>query len=409
MATGHIPKVAVLLGDHGVETLARARGLVQAVLAARPLGCSGTQVAIGLPAADGHEWHERAQRLAQDLPQVTVRRLAWERVPSGNVRRMFEPLDLPVSLAGLDRVTLPRDWGANFLDCDCWLVVSGTVPKGVYPARPTAVFCADLAQRRAPFAYARGMDAPFWSDQLAAFRLWRQSSAVVATDPVTAADLVSYAGIAPEKVIELAHPLDCDLPPQPAHLARASDTLLVRFEPDQRYAGETVLSGLKLYLAEGGGLHPSLAMEMADAESGHDTGRPGDVPAAQDLRDLLGDLRIERIASLADWARLLARHSRVWFPREHGGDGLMTRQALRSGARVLCADTPVQRRAHALAGGAATFYTARSAAEIADTLHLFEQAGLAAPAPAAARAPAPGRLALEIGFVLDRLREAVHA
>lgn len=87
---------------------------------------------------------------------------------------MFAPRDLPIFLCGLERVTIPRDGGTNFLDCSHWFVVAGAEVGGVYPARPTMVFCPELAQRRNPFAYAATIEAPFWSDQVAAFRMWRQ-------------------------------------------------------------------------------------------------------------------------------------------------------------------------------------------------------------------------------------------
>lgn len=402
-------KAAVLLGDTTLETLTRARALVAAVHAAKPLGYFDTEIVAGLPTIEGGWWQEQAQRLTQGLPHAMVRRLAWERVLANDARRMFEALDLPVSLAEVERVTLPRDWGANFLDCDCWLVVGGTSIGGVYPARPTAVFCPDLAQRRIPAAYADSLGSAFWSEQTTAFRLWRQSSAVVATDPTTAEDLVSYAGVSPDNVIELLSPLDCNLPDPPKFLSRSSQWLLLRIEPDLRYGADKVLCGLRQYLAEGGGLRPMLATETPVEAWRRTSVRPEIALLPSSVREILDEVRIEPVTSLEDWTRLLAQHSLAWLPREHGGDGQLLRQALRSGLRVLCADVLVQRQAHRLVEGAATFYKARCASEIADALHHFERDEPAPSVEAGKPLLGAGDLAREIGFVLDRLREAAHA
>lgn len=402
-------KVAALVADHSFEGLARVRAIVQAVLAAKPLGFDSTEVVVGLAPSGERWWQEQARLLSEGLPRATVRRLSWERILADNVTRMFEPLDLPVSLEGVERVTLPRDWGANFLDCDCWLVIGNVGIGGVYPARPTAVFCSDLAQRRIPWAYADSMEASFWTDQVSAFRLWRQSSVVVTSNPTTARDLVSYAGVAPEKVIELVSPLDWEPQDPMEPLRRAQDELLVRFEPNLHYACETVLCGLHLYQTEGGQLRPVLATEISSTALGTSSDLPQIVCLPDQVREMLKIVRFERLNSIKDWSRLLAKHECVWLPREHGGDGLTLRRVLRSGARALCADTLVHRRAHNLVGGAAMFYKGNTASEIADAAHAFERSQLSAPVLEPASTVTRSALATEIGFVLDRLQEAVHA
>lgn len=409
MGPKRILKVATLVADHSVEGLARVRAIIEAVLEAKPLGFDGTEVVVGLAPHGERWWQEQARLLSEGLPRVSVRRLSWERVLADNVTRMFEPLGLPVSVDGIERATLPRDWGANFLDCGCWLVIGNVGIGGVYPARPTAVYCNDLAQRRIPWAYANSMQAPFWNDQISAFRLWRQSSAVVTSNPTTASDLVSYAGVAPEKVIELLSPLDCEPQIPMERLRRARDELLVRFEPDLRYACETVLCGLHLYQTEGGRLQPVLATEIPSEALGSKSNIDQIVGLPDQVRKVLEDARFERLTSFNDWSRLLAQHECVWLPREHGGDGLSLRRVLRSGARALCADTLVHRHAHSLVGGAAIFYKGSSASEIADALHTFERTRLSAPVHEPASTVMRGDLAREIGFVLDRLQEAAHA
>jgi len=124
-------KIAVLLGDTKMETLDRARALVEAV---RSVGARVGSIAIGLPTADEVYWRRSASWLLDGLSDVVVRRMSWERVLAQNARRMFAPFNLPISLQGIKRLTLPRDWGTNFLDCDQWLLVAGPEIGGVFPA-----------------------------------------------------------------------------------------------------------------------------------------------------------------------------------------------------------------------------------------------------------------------------------
>lgn len=397
-------KIAILLGDARMDTLGRARALVQAVQAAQPVGTRVTSIAIGLPVGDEALWRRNASWLLDGLADVVVRRLSWERVLAANARRMFAPLDLPVSLQAIERVTLPRDWGTNFLDCDQWLLVAGPEIGGVYPARPTAVFCADLAARRAPAAYAMSIHAPYWEDQTAAFRMWRQSAVAVASDPLTAADLTSYAGVSPGKVMTLIEPLDLPLPEVPARLVRDPRQLLVRIEPDDLHGVDIVFRGLRRYLAEGGQLRPVIATEAPSEAFGPQSQIPQIAFLPGPVREMLEDLPIERVVSHQRWARLLAQSGSVWITRRAGGDGRTLRQALRSGTPVLCADSSLARSAYELAGGAMTLLPPVTVDGMVDALHAFET-DLAQAKPAPVRQPDAARLHREIGFVLDRLAE----
>jgi hypothetical protein len=409
MNARHNLKVAILLGDHSLDTLYRARALGEALQCAKPLQHKVGDIVFGLPDSVPRLWKENARFLSDKLDNATVRRTSWERVLSDNVQRMFEHLRLPVSLQGIERVALPRDWGTNFLDCNRWIVLEATTCLGVYPARPTAVFCADLAQRRAPDAYAESIHAPFWKDQAAAFRLWRQSSIVIAHDMLTAQDLLSYAGVPPEKICHMEQPLDCAIRAGVQRAPLENNNLLIRLEPDERYCSEMVFHGLQQYRDEGGSLRPVFAVEVPTEAIGAKSNLPQVVHLPDRLREMLNDTRVERISTPNYWSRLLRQHNRVWLPREHGGDGQALRHALRAGVRALCPDTLVNRNAQRHAGGSAIFYKARGASDIADTLHDFAQSERASSASASTIEIDKQRLAIAVGFILDRLQENADA
>lgn len=401
-------KIGILLGDARLDTLRRARVLAKALLAARPIMRQVGHVAIGLPVGDEQLWRRNAAWLADAADAVTVRRLSWERVLAGNAKRMFAAHPLPVATQAIDRVTLPRDWGSNFLDCDMWMVVAGPEIGGVYPVRPTAIFCSDLAARRVPGAYAAAICAPYWQDQITAFRLWRQSTAVIASDPLTAGDLLDYAGVAPDRIVTLSQPLDLPArnPAKPAHPDVRE--LLIRIEPDMLHAVDSAILALRRYLAEGGTLHPIFATEAPPDAFGPSSNIPQIAFLSGQARSMLKDIPVEQIVSHERWERLLDQAAAVWMTREAGCDGASLRQALRSGKPVLAPAGPQADHALGLAGGAMVQYGTLTVDDRVEGLHRLE-AMLAKRRPATATIDPDGAvLSREIGFVVDRLEETSH-
>jgi len=394
-------KIAILLGVGTMATLVRARALVEAV---RSAGTRVGSIVIGLPTENEVSWRRSADWLRDGLSDVVVRRMSWERPLAESVRRMFAPLNLPVSLQGIQRVTLPRDWGSNFLDCDQWLLLAGPEIGGVFPARPTAIFCDHLGARRTPTVFASSVHAPYWEDQTTAFRMWRQSAVAVTNNPLTAADLTSYAGVRPEKVITLGVPLDLRPPEVPDRLQRDPRQLLVRMEPNAAHDSDLVLLALQRYLTEGGGLLPVIATELPTDAFGQKSQLPEIVFLPEKVRHMVEGLQIEQLVSYQRWAELLAQSGSVWITAGANSDGLSLRQALRSGARVISLDCQLTHLASEQAGGALTLLPQITVDDMVDTLHRVE-ADMDNASGLPVKASDLASLRREIGFVLDRLLE----
>jgi glycosyltransferase involved in cell wall biosynthesis len=102
----------------------------------------------------------------------------------------------------------PTDGANDFLDCDFWLVVSDRVTAPMAPLRPYGAVVFDYIQRYVPEVLSDDM----WVLQRQGLLpLARQARFVVATNPATVADLVSYAGVPRARVVELPiffEPLD---------------------------------------------------------------------------------------------------------------------------------------------------------------------------------------------------------
>lgn len=401
-------KIAVLLGDARLDTLRRGKVLAEALLASQPILRRATEVTIGLPVGDDTLWRRNAAWLTGNSDAVTVRRLSWERVLTNNAKRMFVAQRLPISLQAIDRVTLPRDWGSNFLDCDRWMVVAGADIGGVYPGRPTAIFCSDLSARRVPFDYAPGIGAPYWQLQTDAFRLWRQSAAVVASDPVTAADLLYYAGVSPDRIVEMSQPLELDPQSSPTAASRDALQLLLRVEPDARHSVDDAILALQQYLLEGGRMRPVIATEALPIAFGRNSNIPQIALLPSQARELLDDIPIAQIVSHERWQRLLDQAAAVWMAREAGCDGAALRQALRSGKPILAPATPQSDRASEQAGGALLKYGTATVDERVDALHRLEELLTKNVEAAPTIAPERSVLNREIGFILDRMEESSH-
>ena len=401
-------KVGILLpAAYDLAALRKARALAGAVLAARPLNGKTPTVAIGLPQGDEILWRRNETFLRQCRSDIVVRHLVWENVPAANAHRMYASSGCNFVLDGIARVTVPRDWGANFADCDVWFNLADPALGAVHALRPTAHFVTDLAMRRVPYAYAHGRTAEYWSRQTEAFRMWRQNGLMVASDQTTAQDLISYAGVAPDRIKLLDQPI-WTAPARPnAPLAPRSCQLLWRVDPTPLYDFASAARALRLYLAEGGGLNPVIATQVATDAFGAASNLPEVVHLPRSVRDVFEDLPIERIVSQDRWGRLLGQASGLWDSRIAGGEGVMIRDGDAFGLPVLAADVPVQRATAAALGAQASFYPPDSADAMADALHQFE-ASIRMSEPKPAVVEEAWLLALEIGFVLDRLAEMQH-
>lgn len=398
-------KIAILLGDSRLESIIRARALAEAFLEATPMNGESIQVTIGLPVVDDGEWKRQAEWLRAGSPAIMVRRLDWREVPVDNALRMHESAQPFVSLARCSSVLLPQDWGNNFTDCAAWVVLAEPGLGAVYPIRPTVFFCVELASRRTPYAFCDDFKAPFWDRQLAAFQMWRQAGFVVTTDRLTAADIVSYAGVSPDRVLYLPNSFDLHEIDDSRSMSGQPQRLMIRMEPDSLHDADATLRGLHLYLSEGGELQPVIACEMSSAAFGSQSNIPAVVALPIEVRHLVEELPIEQLTTAAHWARLLYRASAVWSPRL-SGQGSHLDWPLRVGRPLLSADHPIAREVRQRVGSAIVLYSPGCPSAVADALHSFAADLASAPEPHLAAADRAVQ-ATQATLIVDRLLEIV--
>ena len=137
-------KLAVLLPEgYDLALLRKANGLARAAQAGLNLRGINPDIAFGLPQGQEQKWRRDEAALLAGVERAVVRHVVWERMQTDNARRMC-PWNRRHAPEGLDTLTIARDWGTNFIDCDLWFVLAEPAMGAVFTHRPTANFCAGL-------------------------------------------------------------------------------------------------------------------------------------------------------------------------------------------------------------------------------------------------------------------------
>lgn len=400
-------KLAVLLPEgYDLALLRKANGLARAAQAGLNLRGISPDIAFGLPQGQEKKWRRDETALLAGVERAVVRHVLWERMQTDNARRMC-PWNRRHAPEGLATLTIARDWGTNFIDCDLWFVLAEPAMGGVFTHRPTANFCAGLDMRRYPASFGGFQADPRWTAMAEAFQLWRSDEVTVAGDALTARDLVSFAGLGPDKVMTLPGLVPApDFGALPA-LLRQPGRLVWRAGPHAGHDYDNAGEGLRLYRDEGGSLDVRIVTESDIAAFREGSNVPAIALQPPALRDMLFELSAERVVDDSGLARQLAQATCLWTSRVADGEGNAVLEALAAGLPVLAADTRHHRALAEQAQGAVMLYSKGSAVAVADALHALEArcAAQTLPAVPAPPQPAPMLVAQNVGFVIDRLLE----
>jgi glycosyltransferase involved in cell wall biosynthesis len=157
------------------------------------------EVVLGFREEGNYDWVAFEHESASIGPGVTVRRLSWQRWPASLAHKVMAQQQKPCSTAAVDQFSCPRDGGYDFTDCDAWIVFASSVEGHVIPRRPFAVYCADLIQRYVPAIFSHDPNTWSWQDET--FIGWRWARCVFSTTPQTRLDVITYAGVHPDRAL----------------------------------------------------------------------------------------------------------------------------------------------------------------------------------------------------------------
>ncbi len=290
------------------------------------------QVTVGLPESEDHDILA-LRRWGREQGGIGIRGFTWRKVNTASVRLMLKPALLP---PGEEPVLLPDDAGREFRDAEAWIVLASHTHGRIPWLRPTAIFCGDLAPRRVGGGPGSAGDRLQLAEAMIG---WRRAACAFATDPTTRDDLVTYAGIEPDRAL-LAPPVLA--PPQPPSgiglPSFGSDPGIVwmtSLGPEENHA--SAIAALRLYVARGGALDVSVCGPgtLALAEGGHPVAR-----ALAEAPELRGRLFFAGNRPVDGVQRLMTARGIVWHNLRAEIAPFPPFDAARADAHFVACDSP---------------------------------------------------------------------
>jgi hypothetical protein len=294
----------------------------------------GVRVVVGLPRTAVDDWESSAACFGACAASVSIRTLTWTELPRDVVIRMFgSDLDMPSEVSS---VQVPHDRAWSFADCSGWILFGDTTLGATAWLRPAIVIAPQLAERYTP-AFAGQQDV---ERRIDAFLSWRSARAVLGTTVADRRDLVSYAGMHPDRV-RPRPPFDDVSLSTVDQVAPAMDSPAIIWHPAYPWPAPATTAAIawREYLETGGRLQLLIVGRHADA-----------VASAPSVASILDDcsriggrwhtratLPGRRLDRLLDSARIL------WNPTVADDSHWLVARSLARGIPAVVADAPHMR------------------------------------------------------------------
>ena len=325
--------------------LRNARALAGLIAGRSWLGIGAVEVVVGLRSHGPCDWAALEREFGAAGPHVSLRRMDWERRPVAGLRTIFGSLPgLPDMIA---ECSVPRDHGHDFLDCDAWILFGSSLEGFVVPARPVAVYCADLIQRYVPEIFAGDGEECRWARQVETHLGWRQARCVFATTPQTLSDAVSYAGVRRDRALlapTLVDPIGGARPLPPSGRSTGELYILWITNTSPHKNHQAAMEALRSYYGE---LDGTLPVVVAGTHSNLlAPGADADYPACRvirEARDMLPHLRFAGEVTDAAYLRLVSGAALVWHNVIADNGTFVAFDAARAGRHFVSSDYPQMR------------------------------------------------------------------
>jgi hypothetical protein len=372
-SAGH--KVAILLPNEWRGGMLRNASALAALLSRTNWPCIGRlKVVVGLLKNGDYNWNEVGQQFAALDGSVSVRRMGWEAWPVTAIRTMFRTL--PAFPAAITHCSVPRDYGHNFLDCDAWIIFGSSHEGFVVPARPTAIYCADMIQRYVPQIFGATGHEEHWRRQIATHLGWRRANCVFCTTPQTRTDAISYAGVRASRVLlapTLVDPIAGSL--RLLQTDKHDPYILWITNASAHKNHQSAMEALRLYYRELGGTLPVIV-------AGSETmllapGSGAQLQSSRSVReatDVLPHLRFVGEVTDATYLRLVSEAAVVWHNVVIDNGTFVAFDAARAGRHFVSSDYPQMRYLCERYGVAARWHKAGEPAAAAAALFAAERA-----------------------------------
>lgn len=142
---------------------------------------------------------------------IQVRETRWESYSTEQLDVISGFLNTNDFFRSENKYLVPKDGANDFMDCDFWLIITSSLHGLVYPFKKYGIVIHDYIQRYVPEIFSDD----YWDRQLKyIIPLVRNSNFVITTTPSTRDDVISYAGVASERVYHISsdfEPIECNI------------------------------------------------------------------------------------------------------------------------------------------------------------------------------------------------------
>ena len=239
-------------------------------------------------------------------------------------------VDAPPDVASVE---VPHDRAWSFTDCDGWIVFGDTTLGATAWLRPAIVVAPQLAERYMP-AFTEQQDV---ERRIDTFLSWRSARAVLGTTAADRGDLVSYAGVHPDRVQPLPSLSDISLSTGD-QVGPVMEKPAIVWHPAYPWPtpAATAASAWREYLEMGGELQLLIVGRHADAVAS----APPVSSILNDCSRIGGRWHTHPVLPGRRLDRLLNSAQILWSPTVADDGHWLVARALARGIPVVAADSP---------------------------------------------------------------------
>jgi hypothetical protein len=288
------------------------------------------RVTVGMPEPAFDDWEDMAAHFRSLGVAVGVRTLTWTELPYDTAVRMFgSRLDAPSDVSS---VIVPHDRARSFAECDGWILFGDATLGATAWLRPTIVVAPQLAERYVP-AFAGQQDV---ERRIDTFLAWRRARAVLGRTVADRNDLVSYAGVHPDRVGPLPPVSDLLSPDSDTHTA--IDNPAIMWHPPFPWpaSATTAATAWREYLEAGGTLPLLIVGRHADAVAS----APSVSTVLDECSRIGGCWETRKVLPGRRLDRLLDRARILWNPSVADDGYWLVARELARGIPAVAADAP---------------------------------------------------------------------
>jgi hypothetical protein len=288
------------------------------------------RVTVGMPEPAFDDWEDIAAHFRSLGAAVGVRTLTWIELPYDTAVRMFgSRLDAPSDVSS---VMVPHDRARSFSECDGWILFGDTTLGATAWLRPAIVVAPQLAERyTAAFAGQQDVER-----RIDTFLSWRRARAVLGRTVADRNDLVSFAGVHPDRVAPLPPLSDLPLPDGDTHTAVDNPAIIWHPLFPWPAPATTAATAWREYLEAGGTLPLLIIGRHADAVAS----APSVSSVLDECSRIGGRWHTRKVLPGRRLDRLLNRARILWNPSVADDGHWLIARALARGIPAVVADAP---------------------------------------------------------------------